>query len=88
MISIGIIGRKDQKEAAHLAKYLPIRPKFIGNSSASALLTARRLIRVLRVKGKPAVRGCPQSPKGVLGIGGSWAAEQSGGAAKNSASTE
>jgi hypothetical protein len=63
-----INGRKDQKEAAHLPKYSRIRPKFIGNSSASALLTARGRIRVLREKGKPAVRRCPHSPKGLLGM--------------------
>jgi hypothetical protein len=63
-----INGRKDQREAAHLPNISPIRPKFIGNSSASALLMARRRIRVLREKGKPAMRRCPHSPKGLLGM--------------------
>jgi hypothetical protein len=63
-----INGRKDQKEAAHLPKYSPIRTKFIGYSSASALLKARGRIRALREKGKPAMRRCPHSPKGLLGM--------------------
>jgi len=60
------------------------RRKFIGNSSACAFLTGRRCICALR-EGKPAEQWGPQSPKGLLGIGGSWAAKQSGGATKSSA---